>query len=384
MLPHPIEASPKAAAVWQWYNYTEALAAGQGKTLLRINIDETSVCLHPGCGRGAVFASRKWLRSGGGQHVPKWKQRRYMSHVAVMCDRAEAQAALPQFVIGNRSTLQLRHIAALRRSRPMNVRLIRRSSAWNTAKLTAYLMRQISDALAGSGVLSCDVQVVVLLDAARIHFAPEVLRACKAVHFWLIVVPARMTFLLQPLDTHVFAVYKARLQRAYQSARSRSHAANGDLCIEEFLQCIDHAIRSVLEERSWASAFDSDGFGEHQRMLGCRVRAALQLSVCPAIPSTRPSDDQLRQCFPRRARPNFALLWALFEEPSTPAPLPPLVHRSGDDGLVPIHGAAPARALATRSRRRLEVADHAVLRLGPGLDGAPPLLRRYRRPLDLD
>ena len=377
-------ASPKAAAVWQWYNYTDALAAARGKTLLRINIDETSVCLHPGGGRGAVFASRKWLRNGGGQHVPKWKQRRYMSHVAVMCDRIEVQTALPQFVIGNRSTLQLRHFVALRRSRPMNVRLIRRSTAWNTARLTACLIHQIADALAGSGVLSCDVQVVVLLDAARIHFAPEVLRACKAVHFWLIVVPARMTFLLQPLDTHVFAVYKARLQRAYQSARTRSHSTSGDLSIDEFLQCIDHAIRSALEERSWASAFDSDGFGDHQRMLGCRVRRALQLDVCPVIPSSRPSDDQLRHCFPRRARPSFASLWALFEEPSTPAPLPPLVHRSGDDGLVPIHGAAPAGALATRSRRRLETADHAVLRFSPGSAGVPPLLRRYRRPPDLD
>jgi hypothetical protein len=67
-----------------------------------------------------------------------------MSHVAVMCDRIDVQAALPQLVIGNGGTLLLRDINALRRGRPTNVRLIRRNTAWNTSKLTASLIRQIA------------------------------------------------------------------------------------------------------------------------------------------------------------------------------------------------------------------------------------------------
>jgi hypothetical protein len=105
-LPTHREASvTQATSVWQWYSSAEALAAARGKTLLRINIDETAVCLHPGNGKGAIFVTKKWLRGGRGQHVPKWKQRRYMSHIGVICDRADVQAALPQFVIGNHQTL---------------------------------------------------------------------------------------------------------------------------------------------------------------------------------------------------------------------------------------------------------------------------------------
>ena len=64
-------------------------------------------------------------------------------------------------------------------------------------------------------MLTGDVQVVVFMDVARIHFAPDALRARRAAHFWLIVAPERTTCLLQPLDTRVFAVYKASLRRAY-------------------------------------------------------------------------------------------------------------------------------------------------------------------------
>ena len=374
----------QAATVWQWFNYAETLAASRGKTLLRINIDETSVCLHPGVGKGAVFVTRKWLRAGGGQHVPKWKQRRYMSHVGVICDRPDVQAVLPQFVIGNQRTLLKRDIAALRRGRPMNVRLIRQKSAWSNSKLTASLVRQIAAALAGHGVLAEGVQVVLILDAVRIHYTPEVLRACKAAHFWLIVVPAKMTLLLQPLDTHVFALYKACLQSAYQSARARCTSPKGDVSISEFLPCVDDAIRSVLEGRPWGSAFNSDGFGHSQLLLGDRVKKCLQLDAAAVAPSTCPTEAQLRCCFPRRARPAFDFLLSMFEEAATPPPLPPVVARPDDDALVSLHGVAPTRILATRSRHRLERADAAVARLSPGMPEAPPLLRRYRHPPDLD
>lgn len=37
----------QATSVWQWHSHAEALATARDKVLLRINIDEASVCLHP-------------------------------------------------------------------------------------------------------------------------------------------------------------------------------------------------------------------------------------------------------------------------------------------------------------------------------------------------
>ena len=360
------------------------LATARGKALLRINIDETAVCLHPGSGKGAVFVTKRWLRDGGGQHVPKWKRRRYMSHIAVICDRADIQATLPQFVVGNQHTLLARQIFNLRRGRPLNVRLIRQKSAWSNGRLTVTLIRHIAGVLDGRSGRASDVQVLLLLDAAKIHFTPAVLRACKAANFWLIIIPPRLTFLIQPLDTDAFALYKGCLLAAYQEARSRSVNADGDLSMSEFLPCIDGAIQSVLEGRPWAAAFDRDGFGAGQRALGDRVRRGLQFDGDIAVPTSRPSDAQVRCCFPRNSRPDMDILWSLFDEAVAPPP-PRVAARPIDPALVSMHDVRPARVpfAAVVHRREVAAAD-AVARLSPGVANVPPLLRRYRRPPSLD
>jgi hypothetical protein len=382
--PHRQTQPTQATSAWQWYNHAEVLAAARGKTLLRINVDETAVCLHPGSGKGAVFVTKRWLRCGGGQHVPKWKRRRYMSHIAVICDRADIQATMPQFVVGNERTLLARQIYRLRRGRPLNVRLIRQKSAWSSGRLTATLVRHIAAALDGRSGRALDVQVLLLLDAAKIHFTPAVLRACKAANFWLIVIPPRLTFLIQPLDTDAFALYKSWMLAAYQDARSRSANADGDLTMAEFLPCIDGAIQSVLEARPWAVAFDRDGFGAGQRALGDRVKQGLQLDGDVAVPSSRPSNVQLRRCFPRNSRPDLDVLWSLFDEVAAPPPLSAHL-RPVDPGLVSMHAVPPAREpFAAVVHRREVAAAHAAARLTPGVASAPPLLRRYREVPNLD
>ena len=44
----------KAPAFWQWYNYLESMVE-PGQELLRINLDETSICAFQGHRRGILF-----------------------------------------------------------------------------------------------------------------------------------------------------------------------------------------------------------------------------------------------------------------------------------------------------------------------------------------
>ena len=205
--------------------------------------------------------------------------------------------------------------------------------------------------------------------------------------FWTDLLPSPPTegaAVLPLLDTDVFALYKSVLLDAYQEARSRSANADGDLSMAEFLPCIDGAIQSVLEGRPWAAAFDRDGFGAGQRALGDRVKTRLQLGGAVAVPSSRPSDVQVRRCFPRNSRPDFDLLWSLFDE-AVAAPPSRVAARPVDPGLVSMHDVRPAREpLAAVVHRREVAATHAVARLTPGVASAPPLLRRYRIVPDLD
>ena len=50
-------ASPEAAAVWHWWNFVASLVP-EGMALSRINMDEASLRLSQGDGKGTVFLSQ--------------------------------------------------------------------------------------------------------------------------------------------------------------------------------------------------------------------------------------------------------------------------------------------------------------------------------------
>ena len=287
----------------------------RGRTVLRVNLDETAVCLYPGQTSGAVFVSRKRQREGRGQSVPGWKRRCCLTHVGVVCDQSRLQPRMPQFIIGNERTFRVKELGALQRACPRNVTLLRQTSAWSNGCVTARIVRALAAAVRAAEGAHGTFQIILLLDAAKIHYVPTVLRACRAAGVWPVLVPAKMTYLLQPLDTHAFASYKAYLKRAYQVARMTSVSGSGDLQLSEFMQCVYDTIRQVLQGRGWTAAFEGDGFGARQLRLSPRVRHRLQLDAAVDVTAARPSDGQLRACFPRRARLAPAMIWALYAEP---------------------------------------------------------------------
>ena len=102
---------------------------------------------------------------------------------------------------------------------------------------------------------------------------------------WLHVVPAKLTFLLQPLDTHCFATFKVKLRRMFSEARSRSQ--NGDVTPVEWLRVLMALPKQVLAARLWRPAFEQNGLGGEGP---CHDAVqSLRDSVCK---------DELLSCFP--------------------------------------------------------------------------------------
>ena len=303
----------KAFAAWQWFNYLEARVP-PGKKLLRVNFDETAVCLFQGKGKGNMFIAK---RRKTAQNIPKWFQRAHLTHVAFCCDDLVIQRSLPQIIIANERVLPKKQLAALRRSCPPNVRLIRAKSAWVNAPLCAQMVRWLAAALKP---YVHEVQPVLLFDACKQHTAPPVWSACAAVGVWPHLVPALMTWLLQPLDTHTFALYNMCLQNEYQMARIRT--ADGIVGVAELLGAMCGAIRQVLEGRDWSHAFAHDGFGSTQGEVSERVLRELQVDAPPVISSSLPTEDQLQLCFPRRAKIPATLWRALIPRAAASRPRP--------------------------------------------------------------
>ena len=291
----------QAMAAWRWYNFIESQVPA-GKSILRINLDETSLPLRPKSLRGHVFARNNEKL---GERVSKHEQRACFTHVAMVCDDAEAQKLLPQYVVGNEMLLPARRMHELLACAPRNVVLVRQRSAWNNFELCCKIVQALGIALAP---LASSRQPVLFMDACKIHTTRLVLDACRLAGIWVIIIPSRTTAKLQPLDTHVFASYKARLAAGYR--RFRSESQDEKIEIKRFLDCVYKAMQDSFEAKCWDAAFSANGFGENQCKLSKSLRESLPSQAGEDTAPHRPAMQDLQLCFARRAAvPIDLLMW---------------------------------------------------------------------------
>ena len=140
-------------------------------------------------------------------------------------------------------------------------------------------------------------QAILLLDAHRCHFSRCTLAACRDYDIWPVLIPARMTSLLQPLDTHVFCRFKMFL-------RTRLHqlmltGANEDLTSEQIIDALQNAMKGVMQRYSWAPAFAQNGFGPTFEVRA-HLLEVMEWHTPPVLDSELPAYTQFSQCFPRR------------------------------------------------------------------------------------
>ena len=105
-----------------------------------------------------------------------------------------------------------------------------------------------------------------------------------------------MTWLLQPLDTHVFAKLKRKLHDL--QAEARAEADDGTLPRTAWVGLLQKAITETLVERSWGHAFSQNGIVQ---LADQNVRARI-FDACNAYIDPRPvapTDDDFQMVFNR-------------------------------------------------------------------------------------
>jgi hypothetical protein len=299
-----VPTSWEAIAAWQWYNYLAARVP-VGRTILRINLDETSICLYQGARFGNNFDP-----NGGAavQNASLARRRTYMTHVAIICDAPHIQPLLPQVLICNERVFPQAQLAALRAGLPKNVHLWRQRSAWNNIAWMMMIIRLLRDALAP---YVAEFMPIFLFDAAKIHINAKVFAQCGRAGLLPGMVPSKMTWLMQPLDIRGFFPFKMVLQKEYQACRIR--AAGGVVSVADWLACVCAAIRTVLQGRCWASAFDAAGFSPNQAGVSERTRAILGMDPALHVGAAQPTLDQLGLCFPKRSKVPSKAIWKACE-----------------------------------------------------------------------
>ena len=81
------------------------------------------------------------------------------------------------------------------------VAAFRRNSAWVNTPLFVAIIRGI---MADLEPYLAPFQVILSFDALPVHIASEVFTICASLGAWPVIVPARMTWLLQVLEAHTW------------------------------------------------------------------------------------------------------------------------------------------------------------------------------------
>ena len=249
------------------------------------------------------------------QNVPLSKRRCGFTHVAMICDDTSLQPRLPQILIGNEAIFPVAKLESVRPSLPPNIRLWRRKTGWVTAEVMRDIVRELSAAL---GELTATRTVVLLLDTAPVHLGERFINMAARHKIAVQIIPAKMTWLLQPLDTHAFARFKMHLMHQYRTQLLRS--ARGECELTAVLESVILAIRHVLQGVAWAYAFDGNGFGTNgQAHLRTRILKEMEWERLPELPARLPEYADLTSVFPRRRKiPLAAMLRPYREQEAEP------------------------------------------------------------------
>ena len=268
-----------------------ASRAPPGTRPLYVNLDETSVCF-------GQPKSQGWLASL--PHRPAAKYSRQMLRgcctlVSLICSDSALQPLLPQYIITNGRWLSAAAIAAVNGLRPPSVVVIRQRSAWNSSAIMCQIIQDLARALADQ-----QVHIVLYMDTAPIHLRPVVLAKAKSEGVHIAIVPAGLTWLVQPLDTHCFSGLKQFLRCRYLEARS----ASGNVSPETFLRILFTVCTKYLCGKRWGSAFSTLGLSEPAGQSG---PADLTKELAKYFPGGKaaiqdvspPSEAELRAILPR-------------------------------------------------------------------------------------
>ena len=185
--------------MWSWMNWLADKARESGKELLLLNLDETSIPVsftHTGGNVMLLDPTKKWHRPPR-QRATRAEQRAYFTHVGLICNDVSIQPRLPQVIFVGEKLLPQQLWAAIQRDLPHNVYVKRMPKGWNNAKEHAVIIRLLGLILAP--VLD-RCQPVLMFDAVGLHLADEVMQQLTDARIWYLVIPARLTWLLQPLD----------------------------------------------------------------------------------------------------------------------------------------------------------------------------------------
>lgn len=286
-----------------WSEYLQQQAVAAGKEPCVLNLDETAVSMASTNSIGLKVGKRWWPNSKIRPHqkVPLGKRRRLVTHCCISVGDSSLQPELPQVFIGNHKCFSPADVATVQAEPIGNVQFWRKKSSWNTSELMCEILTEVSKVFEKHP----GKQAILALDCAPIHITRKVAQKAHDLGIWLLVIPAKCTWLLQPLDCFTFSPYKAYLKNLYRSSKDGTGKVS-DICM---LRNFVKLSKSFLNSRKWERSFLGTGLlGDRSNL----TRDLKALGVPPSSPPTKPvlppPKAVLEGLFPANRKVHYDLL----------------------------------------------------------------------------
>ncbi len=186
---------------------------------------------------------------------------------------------------------------------PNNVYVKRMPKGWNNTREHCIIIRILRMILAPFLHI---FQPIILFDAVPLHLADEVMTELATAGIWYLVIPSRLTWLLQPLDTHAFAKCKRYLKTNFQDHQAAAVYVNVTL---RMIRLVLGATRHVLQGFRWDSAFQANGFSRSQRGVPSYIQESLEFEALPMYLPLCPTAEIMRLCWPRNRTLHEEIVW---------------------------------------------------------------------------
>lgn len=213
---------------------------------------------------------------------------------------------LPQILLGNQHPLSKRVLAAAAADpvlKASNLHIWCEKTSWVTVEVMLKFLHSLSvavDALKGG-----DRTIVLVMDMAPPHLAAPVARAIRDRGWRAVLIPAKCTAFLQPLDTNILAVLRKTMAECWVT--TKGELLNGSMTTLEWLRMTEESVRRAISERDWSHAFLQTGLLGQQLYLGKRLRHQLNWGAGKTAPTSMPTLHQAATLFPRGKTANVAL-----------------------------------------------------------------------------
>jgi len=273
--------------IWSHWLFHHALPLG---ACVVLNLDETAVPYQMTGFHGNVIRAAGNSRAAAllYERVPRRDTRGHLTLVSVISADPALQAHLPQFLLPKDAALSTAQKHMLANLAPPVV-YVPATSGWVTSVIMKDLLTRLRRAVR---VHRPDHHIVVALDAANQHISNDVLSHAARLQIHLLLIPARLTHLLQPLDTHVFGPFKRSLQEGHCIMRGQQ--PDGILPPRAWITILDNTVRQHFVNRPWASAMVCNGLTGDTSALRPKLLDILRgLFPLPLRPPSPTEMDQL-------------------------------------------------------------------------------------------